>query len=169
MSPSRRLPNNATLRQIIRGRTCFNARAETVATKPPVRSTFKARRCLVPASGYYEWQPRPDGKQPYYFTASDDLLMAFAGLWDSWRPTEGGDQVLTYTIIVGGAAPSSCDIHDRMPTMLDRPDRNRRLDGQDTAELLRPAPEGALKRHPVSRAFNSPKNHGRNLIEPVQL
>ena len=60
----------------------FNARAETVATKPMFRTAFKQRRCLIPASGYYEWKATPTGKQPYYLSASDGSVLSFAGLWD---------------------------------------------------------------------------------------
>jgi putative SOS response-associated peptidase YedK len=62
----------------------FNARAETVASKPMFRSAFKRNRCIIPASGYYEWQTTPDGKQPYYFTAKDGPILSIAGLWDEW-------------------------------------------------------------------------------------
>src|ERR1044072_2472594 len=62
----------------------FNAGAETVAEKAPFRDAFKRRRCLRPASGYYEWRATPDGKQPFYFTRRDGQVMTIAGLWDQW-------------------------------------------------------------------------------------
>lgn len=69
----------------------FNARVESVATSSSFREPFKRRRCLIPAKGWYEWQARPTGKQPWFFHAADDALLAFAGLWDRW---ERGDQVI---------------------------------------------------------------------------
>jgi putative SOS response-associated peptidase YedK len=69
----------------------FNARAETVAEKPMFRSAFKRTRCLIPASGYYEWHATPTGKQPYYFTAHDGSPLTIAGLWDEWKDIETGE------------------------------------------------------------------------------
>jgi putative SOS response-associated peptidase YedK len=63
----------------------FNARAETVAEKPMFRDAFRRTRCLIPASGYYEWETRPDGKQPYYITSTNGLVLTIAGLWGEWR------------------------------------------------------------------------------------
>jgi putative SOS response-associated peptidase YedK len=68
----------------------FNARAETVADKPVFRDAFRRTRCLIPASGYYEWQDTSNGKQPFYFTRRDGQPITFAGLWDAWRD-EGED------------------------------------------------------------------------------
>jgi putative SOS response-associated peptidase YedK len=63
----------------------FNARVETVTTKPFFREAFKRTRCIIPASGYYEWQDTPDGKQPHYFKRVDGQVISFAGLWDEWK------------------------------------------------------------------------------------
>ena len=80
----------------------FNARAETVETKPFFRDAFKRNRCLIPMSGYYEWQDTPTGKQPWYFTARDGspILTAAAGLWDSWKNPETGQPLLSCTMII---------------------------------------------------------------------
>ena len=78
----------------------FNARAETVANKPMFRDAFKRHRCIVPASGYYEWLKRPDGRQPYYISAADGGVLSFAGLWDRWKNPETGEPVVSCTIIV---------------------------------------------------------------------
>jgi putative SOS response-associated peptidase YedK len=80
----------------------FNARAETVATKPVFRDAFKRSRCLVPMSGHYEWQNTPGGKQPWYFTARDGSpLLTAAGLWDAWKNRETGERLKSCTMIVG--------------------------------------------------------------------
>ncbi len=149
------------------GNSCINARAETVKTKPAFRSAYKARRCIVPARGYYEWQPRADGKQPYYFSAADDSLLALAGLWESWTPKEGGDTIESFTIIVCAANPFTSDFHDRMPVIIDRADWQRWLAGPDVDDLLKGAPDGVLKCHPVSRAVNSSRSKGEMLIAPI--
>ena len=71
------------------GHGLINARAETVAGKPSFRDSFRSRRCLIPATGYYEWTKQPDGKQPYYIAMKNDTPFAFAGIWDSWTPAVG--------------------------------------------------------------------------------
>ncbi len=77
----------------------FNARAETVATKPMFRAAFKRNRCLVPASGYYEWLATPTGKQPYYYTARNGAPLTFAGLWDEWKDIETGEPIKSCTML----------------------------------------------------------------------
>ncbi|MGB6441573.1 MAG: SOS response-associated peptidase, partial [Methyloceanibacter sp.] len=81
----------------------FNARAETVASKPMFRDSFKRKRCLIPASGYYEWQATPTGKQPYYYTARDGSPLTIAGLWDEWKDSETGLPLVSCTMIITGA------------------------------------------------------------------
>src|SRR5260370_41609922 len=79
---------------------CFNARAESVADKPMFRDAFRRNRCVIPASGYYEWLKRPDGRQPDYISAADGGVLSFAGLWDRWKNPETGEPVISCTIIV---------------------------------------------------------------------
>ena len=87
----------------------FNARAETVETKPFFRDAFKRTRCLIPMSGYYEWQNTPSGKQPWYFTARDGSpLLTAAGLWDEWKDRETGERLKSCTMIVGRAQRLRC-------------------------------------------------------------
>jgi putative SOS response-associated peptidase YedK len=78
----------------------FNARAETVSSRPMFRDAFARHRCIIPASGYYEWLNRPDGRQPYLIGAADGGLLSFAGLWDRWKNPETGERVMSCTIIV---------------------------------------------------------------------
>ena len=78
----------------------FNARVETVTTKPFFREAFKRTRCIIPASGYYEWQATPDGKQPHYFTRTDGQVISFAGLWDEWKDRTTGETVKSCTMII---------------------------------------------------------------------
>ena len=95
----------------------FNAKIETVAEKPLFRSAFRHRRCLIPASGFYEWHAEEGHKQPYYFTTDGGHEMALAGLWEEWKGTDG-DILQSCTILVGKANPLVGKVHDRMATIL---------------------------------------------------
>jgi putative SOS response-associated peptidase YedK len=85
----------------------FNARVETVTTKPFFREAFKRTRCIIPASGYYEWQDTPDGKQPHFFTRIDGQVISFAGLWDEWKDRTSGETVKSCTMIITELNPWS--------------------------------------------------------------
>ena len=133
----------------------FNARAETVAAKPMFRDAFRKRRCIVPASGFYEWTGGKGAKVPHLFTAGDGApVLAFAGLWDRWRDPDSGDEVLSATIIVSGASAWMAPYHDRMPVLLGAEDVGGWLDGSLGAEALRPAAESALREWVVSSRVN---------------
>jgi putative SOS response-associated peptidase YedK len=150
----------------------INARAETVHQKPAYREAFRLRRCLIPADGFYEWKPG-NGKQPYFIHRRDGQPMAFAGLWERWRSPEGGEVLNSCAIIVTDANELMQPIHDRMPVILDPADFGRWLDtsperAQDLLSLLRPASAEDLEVYPVSRAVNSPKNEGKELIKRLE-
>lgn len=141
----------------------INARSETVSSKPSYRSAFKSRRCVVPASGYYEWQKLADGtKQPFYFERQDGQPMAFAAIWE-------GETVATITSEPNAeAAP----IHNRMPVMLEQEHLARYLDhepltDEERNQLLAPSPGGTLKVWAVDRRVGSVRNNDPGLIEPV--
>jgi putative SOS response-associated peptidase YedK len=89
----------------------FNARAESVADKPMFRDPFRRHRCIIPASGYYEWIARPDGKQPYFMSAADGGVLSFAGLWGRWKNPETGELAASCTIIVTDANELTRPIH----------------------------------------------------------
>ena len=94
----------------------FNARAETVAEKPMFRGAFKYRRCIIPASGFFEWTGEKANRQPHLFTAAyGKPVLAFAGLWDRWIDPDNFDEVISATIIVSGASAWMAPYHDRMP------------------------------------------------------
>ena len=171
----------------------INARAETVATAPAFRSAFKKTRCLIPASGFYEWQKRAEGnKQPMHIGMKDGEPFAFAGLWTRWGPKDG-EQLETCTIITGEPNEVSASIHNRMPVILDAENfafwldpTNADLDGLEqllvpapadyarwldveqpgTEELLRPYPADAMAAYRVSTRVNSPKNDDAGVIDP---
>ena len=105
------------------GNRMINARADTAPEKPAFRAAFKSRRCLIPASGFYEWQATGGkGKQPYFIRAKDGTPLAFAGLWEHWRPGKDEPRVESCTILTTTANATMAPIHDRMPVILDPAD-----------------------------------------------
>ena len=148
----------------------FNARAETVATKPVFRAAYRARRCLVPASGFYEWRDEGGRKQPWYFSAADGQELAFAGLWEEWHGRDA-PPLLSCTILVAAANDLVAPIHDRMAVILGAEDYATWLDpAQDSATvalLLRPCPSAWLRSWRVSRAVNAARAEGTALTAPV--
>jgi putative SOS response-associated peptidase YedK len=148
----------------------FNARAETVSQKPMFRSAFRRTRCIVPASGYYEWRPAAGGKQPYFISSADGAVLSFADLWDQWRNPETSETVLSCTVIVAAANDFTRRIHDRMPVLLSHRDYETWLTGKSGVELLRPAPNDLLRLWPVSKRVNisGRGDDDPGLIEPVE-
>jgi putative SOS response-associated peptidase YedK len=150
----------------------FNARAETVAEKPMFRGAFKYRRCIIPASGFYEWTGGKGARQPHLFTAADGSpVLAFAGLWDRWMDPDNFDEVISATIIVSGASGWMTPYHDRMPVLLEPQDFDAWLDGSLGAEALKPAAEEKLREHLVSPRLNRTGvgDDDPTIIEPVAL
>jgi putative SOS response-associated peptidase YedK len=134
----------------------FNARAETVAEKPMFREAFKRRRCRIPASGYYEWQATPDGKQPYYFTAADGSpVITIAGVWDEWRDPETGRVIESCAMIITGPNQFVGQVHDRMPVLLEPDQFTPWLSGTAGVEFLKSASDDYLQKWPVSKRVNS--------------
>lgn len=149
-----------------------NARAETMATKPAFRDSVKHKRCILPASGYYEWKTLPNGKkQPYYITLNDGQPLALAALYTSWMGPEG-EEVDTVATITVPAGPDVAYIHDRMLALMRGNQIDAWLDSKGTrfaevAPFVVPQPEGEMAAHPVSTRVNSAANEGPDLIEPV--
>lgn len=147
----------------------INARAETIAEKPSFREAFRKRRCLIPADGFYEWQPSKDGKQPFRITLPNEEPFAFAGLWESWRG-EDGTEINSCTIIVTEANKQVRTIHDRMPVILSPKHYEVWLNHTDEPAkllgLLKPY-EGNLTTHKVSRHVNNPANDDEICIRPI--
>jgi putative SOS response-associated peptidase YedK len=135
----------------------FNARAETVAEKPSFRDAFKRRRCIIPASGFFEWTGPKTDRRPHLFTAADGSpILAFAGLWDRWTDPATGEELLSCTIIVSGASAWMTPYHDRMPILLAAEDHEAWLRGTLGADALKPAAESALREWTVSKRMNRP-------------
>jgi len=145
----------------------INARAETITEKPSFRSSFKSRRCLVPADGFYEWVPKDNGKAPYWIYKTDEGLFAFAGIWSEWG--QGEDVIRSFSIITTGANEKLKALHDRMPVILDPEDYARWLDPalQDPVSLLKAYPPEQMAYHEVSLRVNSPKHDDPACRAPV--
>jgi putative SOS response-associated peptidase YedK len=143
----------------------FNARAETVAEKPMFRAAFKARRCVIPASGFYEWTGEKGARQPHYITRRDGLPMSLAGLWETWRDPASGEEIMSTTIIVCEANEWMSRLHHRMPVVLEAPDIDAWLH-EAKGDILKPAAEDVLLEWPVDPRVNSSRHQGADAIEP---
>lgn len=170
------------------GNRMINARMETVAEKPAYRKAFAARRCLLPADGYFEWYPTAEltakgkpKKQPFFIRPTDDGVLAMAGLYEIWKDPSAPDDRdgpspfrWTCTIITTDAPDDLGRIHDRMPLMVS-PDRwadwlsSEARPTADLLDLLEPAAPGRLEAHPVATLVNNVRNNGPELVEPVPI
>lgn len=150
------------------GPLLINARAETIAEKPAFRAACRERRAVILASGFYEWTRDGEARLPWYITRSDGAPLAFAAVWQSWAERDAGAAPVRTTAIVTTAAntPMSA-IHHRMPVILEPEDIGLWLgeQGKGAARLMRAAPDDALRWHRVSRAVNSNRAAGPELIE----
>ncbi len=148
----------------------INARVETAATKPTFRDSFRSRRCLVPADGFYEWERREGRRVPYWVRRADGYPLAMAGLWTSWRDPQTGDRRRTCVILTRDAEGPVARVHDRMPVIL-RPDAwEAWLDPDlkdadavsDVAKLI--IPPDLLIPTEVVPLVNSVRNNGPELL-----
>ncbi|WP_187770620.1 SOS response-associated peptidase [Cognatilysobacter lacus] len=148
----------------------INARLDGITTKPAFRSAWKSRRCLIPTSGYYEWQPVAGGKQPYFIHPANAPVMFFGGLYEA-RPDGAGGELLTYSVITREADPELAAIHDRMPLILAPETFNEWLHGtpEQAMSIALMTPEAPVAAHPVDRAVGNVRNDRPDLIDPVQL
>ena len=148
----------------------INARAETVAEKPAFAESFRRRRCLIPADGFYEWQRPADGSRvPYFIHHVNRSPMAFAGLWTSWHdPAQGGERLLTCTIITTQATGGMTELHDRTPVLLPPDAWADWLDHDADPVALRhllTAPDPALVTwRQVGPAVNNVRNNSPDLL-----
>jgi putative SOS response-associated peptidase YedK len=150
----------------------INARAETVDTKPSFKNSFVRRRCLIPASGFYEWKKEGQQKIPFRISMAGGELFAFAGLWESWA-SPAGEKHESCAIITTKANPLVAQVHERMPVILPRESESIWLDGSiaDTEflkSLLKPYSAEGMTMHEVSPLVNSPKNDEPGLLDPPQ-
>jgi putative SOS response-associated peptidase YedK len=151
------------------GARLINARAESVAARPAFRDSFRERRCLVPAQGFYEWKRFGRSREPWLVRLKDARTFAFAGLWDRW--TRQGTAVESCALITTAPNPLVAPIHNRMPAILDHDAYAAWLDPHaseaDLQRLLAPFPAEAMEAFPVSPRVNSTDVEGRDLTDPV--
>jgi len=150
----------------------INARGETLAEKPSFRGSFKYKRCLIPADGFYEWKAEAGQKTktPYFIHMKDRQPFAFAGLWDEWQSPDGG-ALRTCVIITTAPNELMSGLHNRMPVILDKANFADWLNPlparpEDLMPLLQPFPAERMAAHPVSTLVNSPTNNRAELIAP---
>lgn len=147
------------------GPLIINARSDTVAVKPAFREAVRARRCIIPASGFYEWSAGPAGARlPWYVTRCDGMPLAVAGLWQRW-----GD-IDTVAMVTVEAGPNMTAIHHREPVVVESANWPLWLGeaGHGAAVLMKPSLSGALQAHRVDPAVNSNRASGPDLIAPIE-
>lgn len=150
-----------------------NARSETVAEKPMFRQAFQRRRCIVPASGFYEWQKvhGQKTKQPFYIALNDGAPMSFAGIWETVTMADG-EQRDTCAILTTAANAVMQPIHDRMPVMLERDNwavwlNPKPINIQELHALMEPPASQNMQAFPISTAVNRVANEGPELLKPI--
>ncbi len=150
----------------------INARAETAATRPAFRDSLRRKRCLLPASGFFEWTPKEAGRRPHYVTLTHGEPMAMAGLWSSWKDPETGKWSRSCAILTTRANEVLAGIHERMPVILPRPHWEAWLDRdvrtpEAVTPMLAPLPSTSIRRHPVATLVNSVRNNRPENIVPL--
>ena len=153
----------------------FNARSESIESKPSFSSSFKSKRCIIPVKGFFEWQHVGKKKIPWYIYSSEDEIFTLAGLFNDWVETKTGEVISTFTIITTDANEMMAEIHNsrkRMPVILGRAEEKRWIDVSTTVseatDMLKPCSSQILKAHTISPLIND-RNTNRNspeLIEP---
>lgn len=154
------------------GNRMINARCETVHEKPAFRIAIRARRCIIPASGYFEWSTTPEGKIPHYITMRDGSPLAFAGIWDSWKTPEG-ESLETCAILTTSANSLVANLHDRMPVILHHTEFDHWLDRsinnpEKLQRLYQPYPAELLQEWKVSTVVNNATHDVPETIKPAQ-
>lgn len=147
----------------------INARAETVSEKPSFRSALKSRRCLVPATGFFEWKREGKSKIPFLIRMKEQNGFCFAGLWDRWNSPEGGS-IESFTIITTTPNELVSGIHDRMPVILPQESEKRWLGTEgsvhDLTSLLQPFPSELMEARVISSRVNSTSNDDPTVLVP---
>ena len=145
-----------------------NARGESVDEKPSFKSAFSRRRCLIPASGFYEWKTEGKTKQPYYFSLKSGAPLALAGLWESWKAPDGSI-IRTACIITTAANALMAPVHDRMPLIVGEADWQDWLGApaEDVKPVIRPYDASDLQAWPVERRVSRTGEDDEGLIAPL--
>ena len=154
------------------GNKLLNARGETITEKPSFRLAFKKRRCLIPATGYYEWKREGSNKTPMFIHLKDEKIFGMAGLWERWT-SPSGEQINSFTIITIAANDWLKPVNDRMPVIIPKDQVALWLDSTGRSEddlmfMLKPYDADLMEKHKVSSVVNSPKNDSPENIIPVK-
>lgn len=164
---------NTDQANIIRYKT-FNARSESIESKPSFSSSFLTKRCIVPVKGFFEWQHIGNEKIPWYIYHAENEILSIAGLYDYWTSNDTGEVFSTFTVVTTEANDLMARIHNsgkRMPVILDKPAENRWLElstsPRDTLGLLSPCSSEILKAHTISPLINS-RSSNRNIPDLIQ-
>ncbi|MGH8912875.1 MAG: SOS response-associated peptidase [Acidimicrobiia bacterium] len=150
----------------------INARAEKVATTPAFRRAFAVHRCLVPADGFYEWEPKDQGRTPHWIYRADGYPMTFGGIWAAWKDPATDEWGRRFAIITTKAEGIISQIHDRMPVILSEevwePWLDRTLtDPEEALGLIQPPDPDLIMEYPVTPQVNNVRNNGPELREPA--
>lgn len=152
----------------------FNARAESVDSKPSFSKAFKSKRCIIPVAGFYEWQHQDNEKIPWYIYAADNGIISLAGIFDDWVETTTGENYSTFSIITTEANKLMAEIHNskkRMPVILDMSGEEQWISlstsPEDAMSLLKPCPAELIKAHTISNLINN-KSADRNTPEIIR-
>jgi putative SOS response-associated peptidase YedK len=152
------------------GKGFINARAESIEQLPAFNESFRLRRCLIPANGFFEWKRRGKEKRPFYFHSATDSLLTLAGIWDTWRNPD--PLVISCAIITTAANELVGELHNRMPAILPPEVHdawlNPTTDHVELLRMLKPFPSAQMKKYQVSTRVNSPENDKEDLLAPVE-
>lgn len=154
------------------GSNLINARAETVQEKPSFRDAYRKRRCIVPASGFYEWKSENGSKQPYFIKPENRSLFGFAGLWEHWTDEEEEQEIHSCTILTTSPNRLMKPIHNRMPVILPLSRYDPWLDPDEDPDhlssFLTPCQSSELEAYPVPQEVNNPEYDEPSCIEPIE-
>lgn len=153
-----------------KGAGMINAKAETVFKKPAFRASMKNKRCLIPASGFYEWEKKGKDKQPYFFQPKNGELFAFAGLWDRWEGPE--ETIVSCTILTTEANDTVKPLHDRMPVIIKTGNHALWLDEEQgdkekLKNLFIPFPSEEMVGYPVTKSMGKPIFDNPDCVKPI--
>jgi putative SOS response-associated peptidase YedK len=154
------------------GRKPNNAKCETVRELPTFRDAYRARRCIVPVDGFFEWKAikGQKAKQPYAIAMKDGTPFGIAGIWENWKEPASGEWIRTFAIITTDANGLVAEIHDRMPVILAPSDYARWLGEEpDPRSLMRQFSADLMRMWPISIRVNKPENDDASIIEPIEL
>lgn len=150
----------------------INARLESVATKPAFKRALSLHRCLIPADGFYEWEPREQGRTPHWIYRADGHPMTFAGIWSAWKDRETGEWRRRFAIVTTKAEGVIAAVHDRMPVALPDDLWGRWLDRdltdpEEVVGMVRTIDPDLYMEHAVTSRVNSVHENGPDLVEPA--